>query len=336
MNKNLKYLTLVAGIIWYSLTSVIYGQTTVPPAGITPESNFYFLDKLGETLREFLTFGPESKARLQITFAAERVAEIKIILETKGVDARGLEVAQNRLQAHIANATAIVDEQKASGENVSDLAKELSDKLEAPKSVLAQSFKEQERALETRENELKSQLKAAHQAGDTVKEESLVGKLGQIKAQKELLELKEEDIEDELREEEDKLEEEMELKEDAEKTIKEAEKEKQELLNETTEEELIIPLGAFGNFDSLLNQAKSAFTSGKYPEARRLAKQAEKSLDAVEKVIERLEEAKEEQEELTEKQEERIKEEAEKEKKRLREKIGQEEDDESEEPDKED
>src|SRR3989344_1858602 len=100
-------------------------QTALPSAGLTPESPFYFLDKLGETLREFFTFNPEGKARLQITFAAERVAEIKVILETKGIEARGLDVAQARLQEHLGNAAEIVIKQKGEGKDVSKLAKEL-------------------------------------------------------------------------------------------------------------------------------------------------------------------------------------------------------------------
>lgn len=268
-------------------------------------------------MQEFLTFNPEGKARLQITFVSERVAEIKVILETKGIEAKGLEVAQNRLQAHIATAATIIEEQKASGEDISNLAKELNDKLETPKLVLAQSFKEQERVLEQKEDELKSELKASHQAGDITKEEFLVQELGKIKAQKELLELKEEDIEDELEDEEERLEEGLELKQEAEKVIKEAEKEKQEILDEAREEGLTIPTNAFSKFDGLLVQAKSVFAAGKFEEAKRLAKQTEKSLDVVEKILEDLEEAKEEEEDLTKEQEEKIKEEAEKEKERL-------------------
>lgn len=289
----------------------------LPKAGLTPESNFYFLDKFGETLREFFTFNPAGKARLQITFAAERVAEIKIILETKGVEAKGLEVAQSRLQANLAKATTIVTDQKSKGKDVSTLAKELNDKLEAPKSALADSFKAEKRVLETREDELKAQLKAAHRAGDTTKEEASAQELGQVKAQLELLELKEEDIEDELEAEEEKIEEEMEAKEEAEKAIRAAEKEKQEVLNEADEEDVAVPSEAFGNFDSLLAQAKSALATGNFQEAKRLAKQAKKNLDSVEEAIEDLEEAKENEEELKEEQEETIKEEAEKEAERL-------------------
>lgn len=86
---------------------------TLPNAGLTPESPFYFLDRIGEALRDFLTFNPEAKARLQVAYAGERVAEIKVILETKGVDAKGLEVAKTRLESNAAKAANIVKEERA-------------------------------------------------------------------------------------------------------------------------------------------------------------------------------------------------------------------------------
>ncbi len=280
-------------------------QVALPSAGLTPESNFYFLDKFGETLREFFTFNPEGKAHLQITFAAERIAEIKVILETKGVEAKGLEVAQSRLQAHLANAATIIVDQKSEGKDVSQLAKELDDEFDAPKTALEQAFKAEKRALEVQEKELKGKILAARRAGDTAQVESLVQQLGQIKAQKELLELKEEESEEALEQEEERIEEEMEVKEEAEKAIREAEKEKQEILDEAAEEDIAVPAEAFGKFDSLLAQAKSAFAADNYLEAKQLAKQAEKSLDTVEEAVEDLEEAKEEAEELKEEQEEK-------------------------------
>jgi len=310
--------------------SLVFAQTqpVLPSAGLTPESNFYFLDKFGEALREFFTFNPEGKAHLQITFASERIAEIKVILETKGVEAKGLEVAQSRLQAHLADAATIVVDQKAKGKDVSQLAKELDDEFDAPKTALEQTFKAEKRALETQEKELKGKILEARRAGDTAQVESLVQQLGQVKAQKELLELKEEEAEEALEQEEERLEEEMEAKEEAEKAIREAEKEKQEVLDEAAEEDITVPAEAFGKFDSLLAQAKSAFATGNFQEAKRLSKQAEKNLDAVEDAIEDLEEAQEEAEELKkeqeekereakEEQEEKLKEEAEKEAERL-------------------
>ena len=300
----------------------------LPNAGLTPESPFYFFDKLGETLREFFTFNPEGKARLQITFAAERVAEIKVILETRGVEAMGLAVAQARLKEHLGDVAKIVIKQKGKGKDVSKLAKELVNEFEKPKLALAESFKAEKRAFKAKEDELKAQLKAAKRAGDTAKAETVAQELGQVKAQLELLELKGEDIEDELEAEEEKIEEELEAQEKAEKAIREAEKEKQKVLDEAAEEDIAVPAGIFGKFDSLLAQAKVALAAGNFQEAERLAKQTKKNLDFVEEAIEDLEDAKEKGEELKgeqeekereakEEQEETVKEEAEKEAERL-------------------
>ena len=276
------------------------GQGTLPKAGLTPESPFYFLDKFGEALQEFFTFNPEGKARLQITFAAERVAEIKIVLETKGVDAKGLEVAEARLREHLGEAAEIVIKQKSKGKDVSVLAKELNDDFEEPKSALADSFKTQKKALEVRKDELEKQMKAAHKAGDTAKAEALAQELGQVKAQLELLELKEEELEDDLDEEEEKLEEEMSAQQKAEEAIREAEEEKQEIVDEATEEGVELPANAFTEFDSLLAQAKSALSAGNFVEAKNLAKRAEKSLDQIEKTIKELEKKQEKKEEAQE------------------------------------
>ena len=292
--------SILISLLFIPVLAFAHEPVALPNAGLTPESAFYFVDKIGEALREFFTFNPEGKAHLQIDFAAERVAEIKVILETKGVEAKGLEVAEARLQEHLGDAAEIVIKQKNKGKDVSKLAKELDDKLETPKSALADSFKAEKRALEAKEDELKAQLKAAHRAGDTAKEEALAQELGQVKAQKELLELKEEDIEDELEAEEEKIEEEMETQHKAEKAVREAEEEKQEVIDEAAEEGVELPANAFAEFDNLLAQAKSALQAGNFVEAKNLAKRAEKSLDQIEKTIEELEKKQEKKEEAEE------------------------------------
>jgi hypothetical protein len=303
----------VISLLFVPILAFAHESVALPNAGLTPESAFYFVDKLGEALREFFTFNSDAKAHLQIDFAAERIAEIKIILETKGVNAKGLEVAQSRLQANIAKAAGIVESEKSKGKDVKELAKSISDDFDANKEALKQAFEDQERALEAKEDELKAKIREARRAGDTVQVEALVKELGEIKAQKELLELKEEEQEEALEQEEEKIEREMEKKEDAEKAINEAEEEKQEVLDEG----VIVPSEAFEKFDKLLAQAKELFAKENYVGAKQLAKQAEKSLDKVEDAIDDLEEANEEEEELKEEQEERAKEGAEKEAERL-------------------
>ena len=295
---------IIASLILAPYFVFAQGQAVLPKAGLTPESPFYFLDKLGEVIQEFITFNPQAKARLQITFASERIAEIKVILETKGVEAKGLDIAQTRLQANIAKAAKIVSKEKSRGRDVSVLAQDLASNFETSKAVLAQTFKEQKQALKDREEELKTQLRAAHRAGDTVKEEALVQELGQVKAQKEFLELKEEDIDDELEVEEEKIGEEMEAQRKTEKAISEAQEEKQEVLDEAVEEGVELPTNAFAEFDNLLSRAKSAFAAGNFEEAKSLAKQAKTSLKQIERTIKELEKT----QELKEEAEEAIKE----------------------------
>lgn len=294
-------------------------QVNLPSAGLTPESPFYFLDRFGENLRQFFTFNPEAKAKLQIKFAGERIAEIKVILETKGVEAKGLKVAQSRLQAHLANAATIVVDRKAEGKDVSRLAKELDDEFEGPKTALEQAFEAEKRALKVQEEELKIKIRAARQAGDTAQLEILLKQLGEVKAQKKLLEFKEEEQKEALEQEEKRIEEEMEAQKKAEEAIREAEKEKLGVLDEAAEEDVTVPAEAFNKFNSLLAQAKAALAAGNFQEARRLAKQAEKSLDAVEDAVENLKEAREEVEEFEEEQEGKVKEEAEKEREKAEE-----------------
>ena len=306
MTKKVFFVPPLALALFTSSTAFAQSpQATLPSAGLTPESTFYFLDTFGESLRDFFTFSPEGKAHLQITFAAERIAEIKVVLETKGVDAKGLKVAQAKLQANLERVNSILADQKADGQDVAVLAKELDDDFDGPKSALKEAFKAEKRALEVKEKELKAKIREARQAGNTARIDSLVKELGEVKAQKELLELKADEQEEAIEKEEEKLEEELEDKEEAQKAINDAEKEKQELLDEAAEEDIAVPAEAFGKFDSLLAQAKSAFAAGNYPEAKRLAKQAEKNLDAVDDAIEDLGEAKEEAEELKEEQEEK-------------------------------
>ena len=314
--------SILISFLFIPVLAFAHEPVALPNAGLTPESAFYFVDKIGEALREFFTFNPEGKAHLQIDFAAERIAEIKIILETKGVNAKGLEVAEARLREHLGDAAEIVIKQKNKGKDVSELAKSISEDFDANKEALKQAFKDQERALEAKEDELKAKIREARRAGDTAQVEALVKELGEIKAQKELLELKEEEQEEALEQEEEKIEREMDKKEDAEKAIKEAEEERQGVLDEAAEDGMSVPAEAFEKFDKLLAQAKELFAKENYIGAKQLAKQAEKSLEKVDDAIEDLEEAKEEEEELKEEQEDRAKEGVEREAERLEKERG--------------
>ncbi len=262
----------------------------LPDAGLTPESPFYFLDRFGEFIQELLAFDTEGKARLQIKFAGERISEIKMILETVGTEAKGLGVAESRLKVHVAEAATIIEEAMDKGEDVSAFAKEIHDNLEVQRNALEQALEEQEEILDAQEEELEIQIREALQAGDNVLVESLTGELGQVEAELELLEIKEEEQEKVLEVEEERLEEALDAEENARDAIEDTEEELADIWEEAIGKEVFLPTNTFAEFNDLFVEAKSAFAVGDFAEAERVAELAEDSLEVVEGLIYELEE----------------------------------------------
>ncbi len=219
---------LVTLAVFASSTAFAQGtQINLPSAGLTPESPFYFLDRLGENLREFFTFNPEAKAKLQIEFAGERIAEIKIMIEKKGVNAKGLTIAESLLQANIARAAEIVSEEKTAGKDVATLAKTLNDEFDAREKLLDQTFKDAKAQLKAQRKEIKTNLlKEARRVGDTAQIALLEGQLNNIDQQIDALGQKKDQLENSLQGEQNKIEDEM----------SEADQEKEELEQEEEQE----------------------------------------------------------------------------------------------------
>ena len=207
--KNTKFV-LIALLFAPFLVFAQSSQPTLPGAGLTPESSFYFLDRLGENIRQFLTFNPEAKAKLQIEFAGERIAEIKIMVEEKGVNAKGLAIAQLLLQTNVAYAAEIVSEEKASGKDVSALAKTLNDEFDTQDKLLEQTFKDAKAQLKAQRKEIKTNLLAeARRIGDTAQIAVLEAQLKDIDGQIDALGQKKDQLENSLQEEQKNIEKEM-------------------------------------------------------------------------------------------------------------------------------
>ncbi|MEK7652738.1 MAG: DUF5667 domain-containing protein [Patescibacteria group bacterium] len=206
-------------------------QVQLPSAGLTPESPFYFLDRLGENLRQFFTFNLEAKAKLQIEFAGERIAEIKIMVEKKGVNAKGLAIAESLLQANVAYAAEIVNEEKTSGKDVSALAKTLNDEFDARDKLLEQTFKDAKAQLKAQRKEIKINLLAeARRVGDTAQIAILEGQLNDIDQQIDMLGQKKDQLENSLQNEQKNIEKEM--SEDDQKKEEIEQKKEQEAVEE--------------------------------------------------------------------------------------------------------
>src|SRR3989344_5773962 len=67
-------------------------------------SPFHFLDRFFERVQVAFSRGAEAKAKLEVKFAGERIAEIKARIEERGVEAPGLEKAQKHLKKNLEKA----------------------------------------------------------------------------------------------------------------------------------------------------------------------------------------------------------------------------------------
>lgn len=233
--KNTKFV-LITLLLAPFLVFAQSSQTTLPSAGLTPESSFYFLDRLGENLRQFFTFNPEAKAKLQIEFAGERIAEIKVIVEEEGVNAKGLAIAESLLQANVAYAAEIVSEEKISGKDVSALAKTLNDEFDARDKLLEQTFKDAKAQLKAQRKEIKMNLLAeARRVGDTAQIAVLEAQLKDIDGQIDALGQKKDQLEDSLQNEQDKIEDEMDEGDQEKEEIEQKEEQEAEEMEEAEE-----------------------------------------------------------------------------------------------------
>lgn len=292
-------------------------NASLPNAGITPDSPWFFLDRLGESLQEFFTFNPTAKAHLKISFAAERISEIKVMLEDKGVNAKGLDVAQSLLQQHLSDAAGIIADQKSKGNDVSELAKELNDEFDQSKSELDSTFSDQKLSLENQKEDLQKQIEAAKKAGDSAKVESLTQQLNQVKDQIQLLGEKQSEVQDKVDSEVEKIandESQSGKEEEAKQQIQEAEKKLVEVTSELQKDGIQIPSTLLADFNTYLEKAKSAFASGDYINAEIYAKEAkaaienakEQAKNANEELKQQSEQDKQIQEQQTEQQKQQI------------------------------
>lgn len=193
-----------------SIVSAQNGQITPPSAGLTPDSPFYFLDRLSENIRQFFTFGAEAKAKLQIEFAGERVSEIKVIVEKKGPQDKGIDKAKALLLGNVAYAAELVNQEKASGKDVTQLAKDIDEQFDARDKLLAQTFLDARAKLAAEHKNIKEKLlKDAQVAGDTAKVTELTQQLNDIENQANNLKDKKDEIKKSLRDEKKKIEENM-------------------------------------------------------------------------------------------------------------------------------
>ncbi|MFC1962942.1 hypothetical protein ACFLWB_02980 [Chloroflexota bacterium] len=224
-------------------------EPQLPRPGISPDSPFYFLDMFGEFLQEFFTFNSEAKVKLQLAFAAERIAEMKEILETKGTETKGLKEARARLETHAAKATDITEKEKGKGKDISAQAGEIVDNFHWQRKAIKQVFNKTKQEFSNEREVLHNQLLDSIKIGDTIEEEHIRQELTALEAEKDAAETEKDEAIHALEAEKERLQDELgEIKreedaardaaEETERVRNEAEEHQYELERKTLEVEV--------------------------------------------------------------------------------------------------
>ena len=108
--------------------------TAEGPGLILPDSPFYFLDQLKQTVRLALAFTPEDRAKVYASVAGERLAELRIMLVKKNQD--GIQTALDGVSYNFARAGESVADAQLTGRNVSKLAEDINTNIKAKQETL--------------------------------------------------------------------------------------------------------------------------------------------------------------------------------------------------------
>ena len=118
----LLFLLLSLGVGPIGILSGSYGvkvlaqETELPNPGLTPDSPFYFLERISEGIGTFFTFGDLNKAERYAKLASERVAEAQAVVEKGKPEAAGK--ALTRYEDQLSKALAKAETAKAKGQNI--------------------------------------------------------------------------------------------------------------------------------------------------------------------------------------------------------------------------
>lgn len=217
---------LSAGIVALVLlaSGTVYAANDSKPGDV-----LYSIDTTTEKARSAFALSPESKVNLALDLATERVIEAQAIIIEPELKPALLGTALDGLAVQRAAIADLVSKE----DELKQQAKVYEDALDKREADLDAIFTEAKRRLDTREKELKAELKQAESSGAADEIIRIKAALLALEVQEEALEAEEEAAEEALDAEEERLEA---VLEDREKAL-EAEEEAREAEVERLEEE---------------------------------------------------------------------------------------------------
>ena len=114
--RKISLLTALLFLLLSLGVGVLAQATELPNPGLTPDSPFYFLERISEGIGTFFTFGDLKKAERYAVLATERVAEAQAVVNKGKPEAA--QIALKRYEDQLGRALAKAETAKAKGQNI--------------------------------------------------------------------------------------------------------------------------------------------------------------------------------------------------------------------------
>lgn len=160
-------------------TGVLAQETELPDPGLLPDSPFYFLETIAEEIVTFFTFGDLKKAERYAALAAERLAEVKAVIE-KGKP-EFVEKTIERYRVQLQNSIARAEKAQIKGENTEKVMAKIGKTTSVHLKVLAEVYeKVPEQAKPAIENAMKTSIKGHKKAVEALKAQDALGDVPEV------------------------------------------------------------------------------------------------------------------------------------------------------------
>lgn len=130
MNKEIFAILAITLLV---LPTIAIAQEDLPTPEVVPGHWAYGLKRAWENVRLVFVRDPNSKAKMHLELARERVAEAKMVAESKPEETGKL---MEQYQKHIRNAEGEIEKSRGLGKDVSELVKEMEESNQRHRAVL--------------------------------------------------------------------------------------------------------------------------------------------------------------------------------------------------------
>ncbi len=135
MYMNMKKIILPIIVLSLLFGGVAFAQDdNLPDPGLTPDSPFYFLERIAERIGTFFTFGDIKKAGRHTALAAERLAEAKVMAEKE--KPKLLEKTLERYENQLVKALLRTKKAETKGKDTKEITKTITEATQKHITVL--------------------------------------------------------------------------------------------------------------------------------------------------------------------------------------------------------